>query len=153
MQIAHHRLHALIEHMRIDLRRRNVGVAEQFLHDAQIRAVLQKMAGKGMAQHMRADARRRYAGGPAIVLISRAKTWRLRCPLSPSAGKSQALAAARGSAFSSSVRYSVIAARAGSEIGTMRSRPPLPRTRIKGSRLRAALFGRQTSSETRKPVA
>ena len=48
--------------MRIDLRRRNIGMAEQFLHDAEIRAVLQKMAGEGMAQHMRADARRRNAG-------------------------------------------------------------------------------------------
>ena len=32
-------------------------MAEQFLHDAQIRAVLQKMAREGMAEHMRADPR------------------------------------------------------------------------------------------------
>jgi len=31
-------------------------VAEQFLHDAQIRAVLQKMAREGMAEHMRTDS-------------------------------------------------------------------------------------------------
>ena len=43
--------------MGIDLRRRNIGVAEQFLHDAQIRAVLQKMAREGMAEHMWADPR------------------------------------------------------------------------------------------------
>ena len=50
---------ALVEHMGVDLRRGDVGVAEQFLHDAQIGAVLQQMAGEGVAQHVRADAFRR----------------------------------------------------------------------------------------------
>ena len=63
MQIAHHGLHPRIEHVGIDLRRRNIGMAEQFLHDAQIGAVLQKMAGEGVAQHMRADPRR---GDPGL---------------------------------------------------------------------------------------
>src|SRR5947209_10760993 len=42
--------------MRINLRRRNIGMAEQLLDDAQIRAVLQQVAGKGVAQNVRADA-------------------------------------------------------------------------------------------------
>jgi hypothetical protein len=57
VQIAHHGFHPLVEHMGIDLRRGNIGVAEQFLHDAQIRTVLQKMACEGMAEHMRANPR------------------------------------------------------------------------------------------------
>jgi hypothetical protein len=40
VQIAHHRGHALVENMRVNLRRRNVSMAEQLLHDAQIRAIL-----------------------------------------------------------------------------------------------------------------
>ena len=63
MQIADHRLGAVVEHMGIDLRRRNIGVAEQILDDAQVRAVLQQMAGEGVAQHVRADARRGDASG------------------------------------------------------------------------------------------
>src|SRR3984957_19777118 len=63
VQVAHHRLGALVEHMRIDLRRRNIGVAEQVLHDAQIGAVLQQVAGESVTQDMRADARGCDAGG------------------------------------------------------------------------------------------
>ena len=37
--------------------------------------------------------------------------------------------------------------------GTIRSRPPLPLMAMKGSRARAALFGSDTSSLTRSPVA
>ena len=59
MQIAHHRLGALVEHMGIDLRRRDVGVAEQILNDAQVRAVLQQMTGEGVAKDVRAHPRRR----------------------------------------------------------------------------------------------
>src|SRR5918994_3188035 len=50
-----------LKHMGVDLRRRNVGVAEQLLHRAEIRAVLQEMAGKGVADHMR----RYFRGGDA----------------------------------------------------------------------------------------
>ena len=52
----------LLQHMRIDLRRRNVGVAEQLLHGAQVGAVLQQMAGEGMAQHVRRNLCRGDAG-------------------------------------------------------------------------------------------
>ena len=57
VQIAHHRLHPRVEHMRVDLGGRNIGVPKQFLHDAQIGPILQKMARESVAQHMRADAR------------------------------------------------------------------------------------------------
>ena len=63
MQVAHQALQPLLDHMGVDLRGRDVGMAEQRLHDAQIGAVVQQMAGKGMAQHMRADQPRREAGG------------------------------------------------------------------------------------------
>ncbi len=53
---------ALVEHMGIDLRRRDIGVAEQGLDDPQIGAALQQMAGEGVAQHVRGDAGGRNAG-------------------------------------------------------------------------------------------
>jgi len=59
MQIAHHRLGALIEHVGIDLRRGDVGVAEEVLNDAQVRAVLQQVARESVTQDMRAGAGRR----------------------------------------------------------------------------------------------
>ena len=43
-------------------------MAEQRLHDAQIGAVMQQMAGEGMTQHMRADQPRRDAGGRRQLL-------------------------------------------------------------------------------------
>src|SRR5260221_2956686 len=42
----------------IDLRRRDIGVAEHLLDAAEIGAVIEQMAGEGMAQDMRRDARR-----------------------------------------------------------------------------------------------
>ena len=53
----------LLDDMGVDLRGRDVGVAEELLHRAQIRAVLQEMAGEGMTEHVRRDARRLDAGG------------------------------------------------------------------------------------------
>ena len=43
----------LLDDMGIDLRRRDVGVAEELLNRAQIGAALQKMTGKSVAQHVR----------------------------------------------------------------------------------------------------
>ena len=42
-------------HMRIDLSRRNIRMAEHLLDDAQIRAVAQEMRRERMAQHVRID--------------------------------------------------------------------------------------------------
>ena len=50
MQVAHQRLQAFFQNMGIDLRRGNIGVAEQRLHHAQVGAVVQEMAGDGMSR-------------------------------------------------------------------------------------------------------
>src|SRR4029453_934014 len=47
----------LLDDVGIDLRRRDVGVAEELLHRAQIGATLQEVAGKGVAENVRRDAR------------------------------------------------------------------------------------------------
>ena len=39
--------------MRVDLGRTEVGVSQEFLHDAQIGAVVEQMGREGMAQHVR----------------------------------------------------------------------------------------------------
>ena len=105
MQIAHHRLGALVEHVGIDLGRRNVGVAEQILDDAQIRAVLQEVAREGVAQHVRADAGGRKARrGQRPTSRSRAKACRVIWPLALSAGKSQGEAASAGRRFAREAR-------------------------------------------------
>src|SRR5262245_13836508 len=54
MQIAHQALESVLQHVRVDLRRRNVGVAEERLHHARISTVVQEMACESMAEHMRA---------------------------------------------------------------------------------------------------
>src|ERR1700727_1151404 len=56
MQIPHHRLGAFVEYVRIDLGRRNIGMAEQVLYDTKIGAVLQEMAGESLAGEMAALA-------------------------------------------------------------------------------------------------
>jgi len=43
---------ALLEHVGVDLGRRNVGVAEQLLDGAQVGAALEQVAGEGVTQHM-----------------------------------------------------------------------------------------------------
>ena len=50
--------------MRVNLRRADVRVAEQFLDHAQVRAVLEQMRGEAVPQHVRRDrcARRRRGG-------------------------------------------------------------------------------------------
>ena len=47
-----------LDDMGVDLRGRDIGVAQELLDGAQIRAPLQQMTGKGMTQNMRRDARR-----------------------------------------------------------------------------------------------
>ncbi len=59
MKVLHHALQSLFENMRIDLRCRDVGVAEKRLHDAQIGAGLQQMTRERVPQHMRTDGFRR----------------------------------------------------------------------------------------------
>ena len=52
----------LVEHMGIDLRRRDVRMSQHRLYRAQISAMGQKVAGKGVPQHMGADLFRRQTG-------------------------------------------------------------------------------------------
>ena len=57
----------------VDLRRRDVGVAEQLLHGAQVAARLQQVRRERVAQHVRMDVRRQ----PAAIAraFSRERTW------------------------------------------------------------------------------
>ena len=57
MEIAHQRFQPLLQHMRIYLRGRDIGVTEKRLYHAQVCAVMQKVAGKGMTQNMRTKSR------------------------------------------------------------------------------------------------
>ena len=49
---------ALLDDMGVDLGGRDVGMAEQLLHRAEIGASLEQMAGEGVAEHVRRDPRR-----------------------------------------------------------------------------------------------
>ena len=63
MQVAHQALEALLQHVGVDLRGRDVGVPEQRLHHPQVGAVVQQMARKGVAQHVRAHLIGAQPGG------------------------------------------------------------------------------------------
>jgi len=63
MQIADQAFEPVFQHVSIDLRRRDIGMAEQRLHDPEIGAVVQQVAGEGVTQHVRADLFRRDAAG------------------------------------------------------------------------------------------
>ena len=58
-------LQPLARHVRVDRRRRDVGVAEQQLHDAQVGAMIQQMRRERVPQHVRRQRRRRDAGDAA----------------------------------------------------------------------------------------
>src|SRR3546814_10511806 len=57
MALLHQRLQALAQHVGVDLRGRDVGVAQHLLQRAQVGAVVQQMAGEGVAQHVRRHLR------------------------------------------------------------------------------------------------
>src|SRR5437763_14536307 len=61
-------------HMRIDLRRRDIGMSEHLLHAPEIGAVIEQMAGKGMAQYMWRQPRRVETGGEGELLEHLAAT-------------------------------------------------------------------------------
>src|SRR3974390_1048495 len=63
MQVAHQTFQALLDYVGIDLRGRDIGVAEQGLDDAQIGARVEQVTCKSMTQHMRADQPRRKTRG------------------------------------------------------------------------------------------
>jgi hypothetical protein len=71
MEITHQRFQAFFQHMRVNLCRRDVGVAEERLHHPQVGAVVQKVARKGVAQDMGAKPRRlNSAGGPQCLELA-----------------------------------------------------------------------------------
>src|SRR5450631_3707395 len=53
IQRTHHAPAALVQHMRVDHRRGNIGMAEQLLHGADVVTTLQQMRGKSRAQGVR----------------------------------------------------------------------------------------------------
>src|SRR4029078_11011029 len=56
------RLQPFLQHMRIDLRRRNVSMSEQLLHGSEIGTAVEQVACKGMTQNRRRNTRGVYAG-------------------------------------------------------------------------------------------
>ena len=73
---AHGRRQALGLNMGVDLRGRDVGVTKHRLHRAQIGAAGEQVAGEGVAQHVRRDARRDRARPRAPAPCS---SWARRC--------------------------------------------------------------------------
>ena len=61
-------LEAFLENVRVDLSRRDVGMAEELLDRAQVGAAVEEVAREGVAQDVWADALRRDAGGGGDVL-------------------------------------------------------------------------------------
>src|SRR5262245_34592717 len=70
----------LLDDVGVDLRGRDVGVAEELLHGAEIGAALQQMAGKGVAEDVRRDARGLYPGGESkrLQLLAEALAGEMR---------------------------------------------------------------------------
>ena len=109
-------------HLGIDLRGREIGVAEQFLDFAQITAIAQKMGGEAVAKGVR-------GGG---VGQTQRTAQALHDQLNDARRKTLALFAKEQGIIgvlcigTMSARYSAIASIATGRTGTMRSLPPLP---------------------------
>jgi len=72
MKRAMHLAQVAFGEMSVDLRGRDVAVAEHLLHGAQIRAALEQMRGEAMAQGMRADpCKTRISGGPSFERLEK----------------------------------------------------------------------------------
>ncbi len=67
IQGAAHRMATPIQHMRIDLRRADILVPQQFLHSTDVVTTFKQMRGEGMAQGM-AAGRLGYPSAPQSVL-------------------------------------------------------------------------------------
>src|SRR6266446_5556757 len=93
------RLEPLAEDMGIDLRRRDIGMAEHLLDAAQIGAVVEEMAGEGVPQHMGRDARRVDPGGDGEVLEELAAAPPRQMARSAARGKEEARGRALGEEF------------------------------------------------------
>ena len=149
---AMHRPQALRRDVGVDLGRADVGVPEQRLHDAQVRAAPEQVGREGVAQrvrrHVGVDGGRR---GRARAPASRPSGARSACP--PARTKTHRLGAPRSSRGRSPARYSRTASRACCPSGTTRSLPPLPRTVTKPASRLTWCTSRPITSETRSPQA
>src|SRR5690606_23639350 len=69
----------LLKHMRVDLCRRNVGMAKELLDCPQVRSVLQQMAGKGMTKDVGRNPRggNAGAGGECLQLPGKDLPWQM----------------------------------------------------------------------------
>ena len=65
-------LQPLARDVRVDRRRRDVGVAEQELHDAEVRTMVQEMRRECVTKHVRRKARRRNPGLERMCFPSQA---------------------------------------------------------------------------------
>src|SRR5262245_37310518 len=68
MLVLHQRAQLFVEHVRVDLRRGDIRMAQHQLYAAQVGAAFEQMAGEGMAQHVRRYARGIDAGGEGRLL-------------------------------------------------------------------------------------
>ncbi len=55
MELFVDRFEALLIHVGVDLGGGDIGVAEEFLNDSEVGAILQEMGGKGMAEEVGVD--------------------------------------------------------------------------------------------------
>ena len=131
----------------VNLRRRYVGMTQQFLHRAQVAGRFQQMRGETVAKHMRVNASRQArVPGPVVEprldaagADSPAPHTHEQCVL-PSAANSPRR---RSQAFSASIALR--------PTGRMRVLPPLPVTRIWPSRMSTPPRSRPASSASRNP--
>src|SRR6266481_5456079 len=131
--------------MRIDLGRGDISVTQQRLYHPKIGSVVQKMAGEGMAQHVRAQLAESRRGCERLEVAG--KMLARQVPAWLKEGKSH-FVSRREFADHRSVRYSCMALLAASLSGTRRSLLPLPRTASMRALRWAADIGSATSSET-----
>ena len=138
--------------MGIDLSCRDIGMPEHLLHRDEIGTGIDEMRGKSVPQHMRVDELGIEPRPARQRLQFEREMLPRQVPGAPMRGKmrssdwSDALPAR-------SLSQSWSALRARGEIGTIRSRPPLPRTTRRSRSFSTALVFSPTSSDTRKPVA
>ena len=144
--------------LRVDLGRRDRGVAEQLLDDPDVGAVVEKMRGERMAQHVRRDPVRQPDAPRAQVLT----TVQTACRLirRPRVERNIACASARARRLLAAMpglppgpSQAARAARAKRPTGTMRSFEPLPRTRTMPPGASRSAIDSPASSEMRIPVA
>ena len=145
--------------MGVNLGRGEALVAEQLLDDPQVRAAVEEVGGKAVAQGVRRDAERQAGPGPEPVEpeAEPTNTERPACLIEEDLGRrigARVEAAARASRTGRpSRRYSSSARRAGRPSRPIRSLRPLPTTRISPRRRSTEPSVDAASSLIRSPAA